>query len=375
MLLSLDGFNHQAMTPELTSRLWALGEAGGRAPDGGRCDLPSVTYPSHATILTGCATGTHRVRSNLAAAPRAGTVPGWAGERRVAVPTLFDACRAAGLRSAAILGDHKLSSILGVETADDRWPRNGTPDADTALDAFGYATNAAVRPHLLAAAADAGLPFLFGHLNETDTWGHRLGPDHPETLACYAATDAIVGEVRDALAADWSRTVLIVLSDHGMEPMVDAPAVDLVAAAAGGTFIAEVVDEGGAALVRLLPGVDAARAGAAVATVPGVAGWRQIEANVLLVEAEAGRLFSRRGTKSLRGVHGGPGTQRTTAVVAGGHAAVPAIAAAMNGRPPHGADWAPTIAGLRGLEMPGTEGRNLLIPETNGGALEATFGR
>ena len=33
-------------------------------------------------------------------------------------PTLFDACRAAGLASASIQGDHKLHEILATESAD-----------------------------------------------------------------------------------------------------------------------------------------------------------------------------------------------------------------------------------------------------------------
>ena len=359
VLLILDAFNHHAVSPDLTPRLWALGEAGGRAPDGGRCDLPSVTYPSHATLLTGRLPQHHGVRSNLAASPRPGAVPGWAGETRVVVPTLFDACRAAALCSAAIFGDHKLYAILGAEAADLAWPMGGAVPAGTALDAYGYATNEAIRPHLLVNAGDSTLALVVGQINETDTWGHRFGPDAPETLAAYAATDQLIGEVIDALAKDWDRTVLVVVSDHGMEPMTEAPSIDLPADAAARDVIAEVVDEGGSALVRLRPGIEASAAGAALSRVPGVADWQEAAPEVLLVKAGAGRIFATGFTKSLRGIHGGPGTARTVAVVGGGHPAVPAVAAAITARPPHLADWAPTIAAVLGLALRSADGHNL----------------
>ena len=69
VLLCLDGFNHDAVTPETTPRLWSLRAGGGWAPTGGRCALPAVTYVSHATLATGAFPQTHGVTSNLAAAP------------------------------------------------------------------------------------------------------------------------------------------------------------------------------------------------------------------------------------------------------------------------------------------------------------------
>src|SRR5688572_6169347 len=111
VLLSLDAFNHAAVTPDGTSRLWELAASGGRAPDGGRCDVSSVTYVSHATLVTGTHPATHGLTSNLAASPRPGAVPGWAGQTRVQAPTLFAALRAAGIRAAAICGDQNLVAI------------------------------------------------------------------------------------------------------------------------------------------------------------------------------------------------------------------------------------------------------------------------
>src|SRR5581483_8807468 len=302
VLLGLDGFPPEAVEPRLTPRLWALGEAGGRAPEGGRCALPATTYPGFATLLSGRLAAQHGVRATLTAGPRPGVIPGWAGARRVSGPTLFSACRAAGLPSAAVLGDHALHEILAGEEADLAWPSGGAVPPGTPLDAHGYPTNDAVRPRLLEALR-AGPAFLFGHLNEADTWGHDLGPAHPDTRACYARTDRLVGEVADALADDWARTVLIVVSDHGMEPFTAAPPLDLSDASAA--TLADLLPQGAAALARLHDGVEADAAGAHLASLDGVARWQEQERGVLLLEAAPGRAFAAPRVPGRGGHHGG----------------------------------------------------------------------
>lgn len=359
VLLSLDGFNHRTISPEVTPHLCELRASGGWAPEGGRCDVPSVTYVSHATLATGTPPATHGLTSNIASLPRPGVVPGWAGEMHMRVPTIFDALRGAGMRSAAVCGDQNLVRLMGAATADSVWPAGGIPEEGTPLCPSGYVTNEAVRGPLLEAAHDRALPFLFGHLNETDTWGHRFGPDHPETLRSYTAADALVGEVLDAIRPDWERTVVIALSDHGMEEVSSPQAIDLQADDAVRAVIAEVVDEGGAALARVRAGISAEKAGAALLASSRVESWREIRPGVLVVEGTPGTLFAAGATKTVHGVHGGPGATVTVAIIGGGHPSVPRITAAMAERPPHLVDWAPTIAALLGVPMPTAEGRNL----------------
>lgn len=360
VLLSLDGFNHGALSRALTPRLWALRERGGWAPEGGRCDLPSVTYVSHATLATGVYPRTHGLTSNLAAAPRPGVVPGWAGESRVRTPTLFKALHEAGLRSAAICGDQHLVGIMGAGSAAVVWPANGVLPDETRTCPSGYATNDAVREPLLSAIADRDLPFVFGHLNETDTWGHRLGPDHPDTRQAYSAADALVGEVSDHLEEDWHRLVLIVLSDHGMEPVLQERPIDLLAHPAVRAAFADVVADGGSALARVRDGVSVVAAGSTLWDVAGISAWCELRPGVLLIAGDPGVRFVSGPSKHVRGVHGGPGATSTLALVAGGHPAARRIAATIAAYPPHLADWAPTIAALLGISFPSAEGRSLL---------------
>jgi arylsulfatase A-like enzyme len=360
VLLSLDSFRPEAIAPDLTPHLSALAASGGKAPDGGRCQLPSVTYPSHATLLTGRLPLSHGVRTGLAGKTKPGTVPGWAGETHVTgVPTLFDLCRSAGLRSAAICGDHYLWSILNAGVADLSWPPLGTPPEGEDRDVFGYATNAASHPHALAAVRDPSFDFVFAHYNEPDTFGHLYGPDVLETLACYSATDTLIGELVDALRSDWDRLLLIVLSDHGMETLPDAR-VDLLSYAEIWDIACETIDEGGCSLLRLRADIDPGEAGTILVGIPGVARVHAATAHDLLVEAIPGVVFGPiPSSKHVVAGHGGATTCKTLAIVGGGHPVVAVIATAIGERPPHLVDWAPTIAAVLGLEVGVMEGCDL----------------
>lgn len=340
-------------------KLHALGTQGGMAPVGGRCDMPAVTYICHATLITGTHPATHGLTSNLAASPRPGVVPGWAGDTRVRTPTLFGVLQEAGLSSAAICGDQHLVRTMGAQDASVVWPPNGVLPHGTATCASGYATNDAVRPHLLAAVADPALSFVFGHLNETDTWGHLLGPEHPSTLRSYGTADAIVAEVADLLAPSWEDTLLIVISDHGMELARDGAPVDLLAEPALTALWSEVVSDGGVALARLREGVTERELNATLAGHHDIAGWEPLRPGVVLVAGAPGVRFSTGPAKHVKGSHGGPNTTRNVAVVAGGHPAVARIAQCIAASPPHLADWAPTIAAVLGVEFPSAEGRDL----------------
>ncbi len=355
VLLGIDGCPIHLVSPTVTTRLWALATTGGLSLEG-RAPIPSSTYPCFATLLTGCLPERHLVRTT---AFRPGAVPGWAGQPRVAVPTLFDVCRTAGLGSASIQGDHLLHAVLRTDTAGTIWPPGGKVPPGTPCDAHEYPTNETVRPHLLAAAADPSVDFLFGQLNEGDTLGHDLGPGDPATRAGYAAADRIIGEVLDRLASQWERTAVIIVSDHGMEPRTERPPIDLLAHPAVAAMATDVLSDGGAALVRLRDGVRQSDAGAALQRVAGIAGWSSNGAGFLIVEAQRGWIFTAPRLPS-KGYHGGPTTARTFAAVTGGHPAVRDIARAITARAPHLADWAPTIARVLEIKMPGVDGRDLL---------------
>src|SRR5205823_1490309 len=119
----------------------------------------------------------------------------------------------------------------------------------------------------------------------------------------------------------------------------------------------ETIDEGGCSLLRLRADVDPGEAGTILIGIPGVARVHPATPHDLLVEAIPGALFGPASSaKHLKAGHGGATTSRTMAIAAGGHSAVGAIATAIQDRPPHLADWAPTVASVLGLDLTATDG-------------------
>jgi len=353
VLLGLDGFPHRAVTAALTPRMWDLAQRGGRAPAGGTTDLPSSTDPGFCSLLTGCRPSTHGVRTT---AWRYVSLPAWAGVETPRVASIFDACRAAGVRTAAVVGDDR--SLLCTGSADLRWPPDGVIPPGTPLDAHGYPMNAAVLPHLIDAIDDASLGLVFGHVNEADTIGHDHGPETDAARDCYRATDALVGELLDAMAARWTETVVVVVSDHDMQSRNTSVPIDPMATNSEGWWDAYIPD-GGAALVHLQPGVDPQKAGEALQRIDGIETCVMSGDSLVIVGAKPGRIFAA-PMYPAGGFHGAPATARTVALVGGGHPAVSQIAQTIAARPPHLVDWAPTIAALLGIDLGRVDGVNLL---------------
>jgi hypothetical protein len=333
--------------------MWALAQAGGRAAAGGVTDLPSSTDPGFCSLLTGCLPRTHGVRTT---AWRFAELPAWAGSPTPTVPTIFDACRASGVRTAAAVADDR--GLLCTGSADTLWPPANVIPPGTALDAHGYPANAAVLPHVLEAAADPSVGFVFGHVNESDTIGHDHGPQSDAARACYAATDHLVGEVLDALTATWKETVVIIVSDHDMQARTETAPIDLMAGD-GAELWDGVVPDGGAALVHLRQGIDRAAARAALLRIDGLESVHAADHSVLIAGARAGRIFAAPALPA-GGFHGAPVTARTLALVGGGHSAVRRIAARLDRTRPHLADWTPTIGSILGVTVRRADGVNLL---------------
>ena len=334
--------------------MWELASEGGRAKDGGYTDLPSSTDPGFCSLLTGCFPRSHGVRTT---AWRFTSLPAWAGLEKPRVPTIFDACRASGIRSVAAMSDDR--GLLCTGSADIIWPPGNSIPKGTPLDAHGYPLNSAVLPHLLEAASDQSVGFLFGHVNEADTIGHDSGPESNQARECYAATDRLVGEVLEALKPSWRETLVIIVSDHDMQARTDTPLIDVGSADGSAELWDGVIPDGGAALVHLRPGVDRALARKALLAIEGIESCLAADDSVMIVGARAGRIFASPALPA-GGFHGAPATARTVALVGGGHPAAKRVADTMGRRRPHLADWAPTISAVLGASIRRADGDSLL---------------
>ncbi len=351
----LDALPVRHVGADHTPVLHELARSGGFAAGGARAVMTSATYPNHATFATGTDPGHHGIVTNWVPEPGR-VVPAWKLPPRV--PTLFDACRAGGRSSAAVLGDQHLVGVMGATTADRHWPPEGVPPEGTRLDAMGYVDDRDTVVEI-ADALDAAPDLVVSHLNGPDTAAHLFGPDSEGALAGYRDTDAVLAVMREHIA--WDDTVWILVSDHDQENVTVREPVDLQAEIERRGLALFALPEGSASLVC---GDGANRARAWLDEIDGVAGTAGFELGgdgleCCLVWSEPGHAFGFAGTPTRLGTHGGPRTRAQVAVVTGGHPAVEPLARALRDTAIEAADWAPTIAALLEVELPTATGRAL----------------
>ncbi len=166
-----------------------------------RTVVPSLTLPSHVSMLTGVSPRVHGVLWNDDR-PEAGTV---------SVPTVFEVAKAAGLRTAMVYGKSKFRTLL----------KPGTLDA---AELVGGDSSAVARA-ALRVLRDESPSLLLVHFAEPDAAGHGHGwgdaasgaPPSREYQAALVSADHALGRIVAALRADggWPRTFLVVTADHG----------------------------------------------------------------------------------------------------------------------------------------------------------------
>jgi hypothetical protein len=297
--------------------------------------MTSATYPNHATFISGALPADHGLVANFVMHDGAIQPAHRVGPQ---VPTLFDA----SVHSVAVFGDHHLVGVMGARAATYHWPPDGHLPAETARDRYDYASDQAVVAQVRTVVGDPW-DLLVVHLNEPDTAGHIDGPDSPAALASYASTDAALGEIVDMLAPLWDDLVLIIVSDH------DQQTVDLALDPIDLGWRA--IPEGSAAVVweTTDPGW--------LDDIEGIAGHVEVKPGVRVVWATPGRVFAipaGLGPGVMRGHHGGIDTRDQVVAVAGGHGRARELASAVAGTRPPATAWAPTMADLLGVSLPGT---------------------
>ncbi|HXU80351.1 MAG TPA: alkaline phosphatase family protein [Polyangia bacterium] len=211
----------------------ALCREGVRA-QGATSVMPSVTFPSHTTMITGVNPSKHGILNNSIFDPDGALGGGWYFYYDdVKAPTLFSAARAAGLRAAAVTWPVTAGAPLELNLPD-MYPVPTVREAKNLI----ALTRTGSKPDLLA---DLLVPkalidmrddlrgkvavrflgerpdFLAVHLLELDEAQHKFGPRSPEALATLERLDGILGNIFDGLRAlgRWDETTVVLLSDHG----------------------------------------------------------------------------------------------------------------------------------------------------------------
>ncbi|WP_267226547.1 alkaline phosphatase family protein [Dyella silvae] len=202
--------------------------------------LPTLTYPSHTTLITGVSPDLHGIGGNLTFDPYNKNQLGWDWYASdIKVPTLWDAAHAAGLHTANVhwpvsVGaqvDWNLPQIWRTGTPDDRklLAALATPGLLPSLEeklgpyADGIDESIAgdrTRAHFAVALLESHKPdFMTAYLTALDHEQHVSGLDTPQAKAVLGQIDELVGELVDAAHRVHPDGVVVVVSDHGFLPV------------------------------------------------------------------------------------------------------------------------------------------------------------
>ncbi|WP_431312400.1 alkaline phosphatase family protein [Sphingomonas natans] len=240
LLISLDGLRPGDVTAQRTPRLAALAREGTHAK-GVTGVLPTLTYPSHTTLVTGVSPAEHGIANNLTFDPLNINQQGWYWYASdVKVPTLWQAAHAKGLRTANVhwpvtVGaagiDENLPQIWRTGSDDDRKMLAALatpgllPRLEAALGPYAQGIDEtvegdAVRVRFAARILIEDKPDLLTiYLAGIDHEEHRSGPGSAEADATITKTDALVGQLIDAARQARPDITIAVVSDHGFLPV------------------------------------------------------------------------------------------------------------------------------------------------------------
>jgi predicted AlkP superfamily pyrophosphatase or phosphodiesterase len=198
--------------------------------------VPTVTFPSHTTLITGVWPAQHGILSNNTFDPFKETQRFWYG-RDIRVPTLWQAADLAGIVTASVNWPVTVA-VKGVRYAIPEYWRDRTAadrkllealtrpaDFLTELEAkLGDYTNGddtsiqgdEIRTRFAVEILGRVKPgFMTLHLTALDETQHESAPFSEHSNATLEALDAMIGRLTAAALANDSNAVIAVVSDHG----------------------------------------------------------------------------------------------------------------------------------------------------------------
>jgi predicted AlkP superfamily pyrophosphatase or phosphodiesterase len=209
----------------------------GTYADGVQGVVPTVTYPSHTTLVTGVWPAKHGIFANTTFDPLQKNQQGWYWYTEdISVPTLWDAAARAGRTTASIqwpvtVGAHitwNIPEFWRASTADDEKLLRAvaTPglleEARSVVGGYSGGIDTStkgdeVRGRYAQWILETKHPALLTlHLTALDHIEHETGPFSTESLAVLEELDAIVGKIREtAERLAPGRAFIAVVSDHG----------------------------------------------------------------------------------------------------------------------------------------------------------------
>jgi predicted AlkP superfamily pyrophosphatase or phosphodiesterase len=176
--------------------------------------FPSITLPSHTSMLTGVGPDKHHILWN-----------GWVPSRGVVgVPTVFSEAKKGGFSTAMFVGKEKFRHLLLTNSVDEfNYGRSDAiqvvkSDSDGAeVKREGTVLADRVARQAAAYIVEHKPNLCFIHFADPDSAGHRSGWGSPQQLEAFAKSDAALDVVLKAIsqAGIADQSVVIVSADHG----------------------------------------------------------------------------------------------------------------------------------------------------------------
>lgn len=293
ILVTIDGFAncHLKNTALDLPVIRSLAAAGVEA-ESGETVFPSVTHPSHTTLVTGVTPRRHGVIGNRLTNRVTGErfhVTNLDRTAIVKVPTLFDAAKRANLTTASFFWpetkndpsiDFNVPEVFNAESKADvtavpgavlKELREAGVPIDDYFRYYGDPFLMGTSDHALAKAAAHAIrtrkPNLLAiHFLLTDEVQHELGAGHYRSLAALSSADHAVGILAEAVKAAGieANTTFVITADHGFATIDKQVNVAPVFAGLVKSGAVKLHPQGWSLYVERTSAFDAARDGAAL---------------------------------------------------------------------------------------------------------------
>lgn len=200
------------------------------------CTFPTLTYPCHATIMTGCSPNRHGIIHNELFSPGASFALWNSEHHRIQVPTMLHRAHERGLKTASVSWPTTVGSPVNY-LIPEIWPPREKPEQE---EIYRRTVSPLAMPiflrykHLLNTYAGRDLDIfssacaaqiirtdfpdlLFLHLAAIDCSRHNRGVATEKNLDALQFIDQRLGEIIDAVkeTGSFSETDFVILSDHG----------------------------------------------------------------------------------------------------------------------------------------------------------------
>jgi predicted AlkP superfamily pyrophosphatase or phosphodiesterase len=201
--------------------------------------LPTVTYPTHTTMLTGVTPARHGIYSNVAFDPESKNQAGWYWYAEdVRTPTLWSAAAKAGYIVGSVAWPVSVSAPGVTHLIPEYWRSMSGPDDVKLLRAIsspGLLSEIEKKHGQYVVDLDVAVPgdwmrtryatsiirdknarVFTLHLAALDHIEHDTGPATPASFNALEEIDAMVGELTAAMRSVAPLATICIVSDHGM---------------------------------------------------------------------------------------------------------------------------------------------------------------